>query len=419
MSTPVAYLRKSRVTLASPGEMSHDAQIAAVHELAAKHGDAEPLVLSDWSRSGRHGARRRPGYAEMIRMIEAGEASAVYSYSLSRLSRSLRDFAELVDIAQRHNVPVRLAKDTLNLTTASGRLNVNVLASVAAFEAEIAQERAQDTITARRARGDDVGSAPYGSVLQGGKLHPDPERPIAPVLDAYRQAGTYSGTARILNAMVKASGEPKPPRSDRWSAPAVRRIVNRAMPETASTDGRPGRKARHDFRLAGLLVCHCGTTLTGVRMPRRTKYGTYEYVTYKCWRGRYDAAHGRPFMVNEGQVLPWVQAEVARLRLPETIETTDDAPQREQLEAKRARVVEAFIDGLIDKAERDRRLLAIGDELDGMQAVAAVLDVPDVDWTWEPALLNRVIRSLLSRVNLGTDLRPVDAVWKLPAEYVA
>jgi DNA invertase Pin-like site-specific DNA recombinase len=410
MSTPVAYLRKSRVTLASPGELSHESQLQAVRDLAAQHGDPEPLVLSDWSRSGRHGARRRPGYAELIRMIEAGEASAVYSYSLSRLSRSLRDFATLVDIAQRHDVPIRLARDTMNLSTASGRLNVNVLASVSAFEAEIAQERARDTIAARRARGDDVGSAPYGYILRAGRLEPDPQRPVEAVLAAYRSAGTYNGAARLLNAQGAAPA----PRGARWSGEAVRRVVNRAMPETRSTDGRPGRKARRDFRLAGLLVCGCGTLMTGRHDVHRTPYGTYHYVTYRCWRSRTEADHPRPFMVNEGVLLPWVQAEVARLHVPERVELADDTAQRDAIEAKRLRIVDTYTDGIIDKAERDRRLAAIADELANLEAVTALVDVPEVDWSWEPAALNRVLRALFRRIELGPDLRPVRAEWTVP-----
>ena len=45
--------------------------------------------------------------------------------------------------------------------------------------------------------------------------------------------------------------------------------------------------------------------MTGRREPRRTKYGTYEYTSYLCWRGRYDSSHSRPYMVNERVVLPW------------------------------------------------------------------------------------------------------------------
>jgi len=410
MSIPVAYLRKSRVTLASPGELSHESQLAAVRGLAEQHGDPEPLILSDWSRSGRHGTRRRPGYAELVRMIEAGEASAVYSYSLSRLSRSLRDFAELVDIAQRHNVPVRLAKDTMNLTTASGRLNVNVLASVAAFEAEIAQERAQDTIAARRARGDAVGSAPYGSILRAGSLEPDPERPMEPVLAAYRETRSYAGAARILNA----TGAPAP-RAAKWSGQGVRRVINRALPETQS-DGTPGRKARHDFLLAGLLTCPCGTTLTGRVSQQRRSYGAkeYLYVAYICWRGRYDDAHPRPYMVNQTALLPWIKAEAARLRVPEAVEIARDDAKADALEGRRARTIEAFIDGLIDKGERDRRLAVIGDEIATIEAVTTIEDVPAIDWTRPPETINQVLRALWRQVQMGPDLRPVSAEWRVP-----
>lgn len=411
MSQPVAYLRKSRVTLASPGELSHEAQLTAVRDLAATHGDPEPVVLSDWSRSGRHGSRRRPGYAELIRMIESGEASAVYAYSLSRLSRSLRDFAELVDLANRHDVPVRLAKDTMNLTTASGRLNVNVLASVSAFEAEIAQERAQDTIAARRVRGDHVGSAPYGYLLQGGRLEPDPDRPVDVVIEAYREAGSYAGAARILNRKKAPA-----PRGDRWSGHGVRRVVNRVMPETRATDGRPGRKPRSDFLLSGLLVCPCGTTMTGRLHHQRRTYGVrdYQYVSYVCWRGRYDAEHQRPYMVNEAVIRPWVEAEVARLRVPEVVEMSPDEGRKDELEGKRTRVVEAFIEGLVDKAERDRRLSAIADDLAHLDAVVGLVKVPTIDWTWDAPTLNRVLRTILRRIELGPDLRPVGADWVVP-----
>jgi hypothetical protein len=299
----------------------------------------------------------------------------------------------------------------MNLSTASGRLNVNVLASVSAFEAEIAQERAKDTIAARRARGDDVGSAPYGFRLRAGRLEPDPDRPMDVVLDAYREAGTYAGAAKLLNRR-KATA----PRGARWSGPAVRRIINRAMPETRTTTGRPGRKPRADFLLSGLLVCPCGTTMTGRVHRQRRTYGVrdYRYVSYVCWRGRYDAAHQRPYMVNEAGVLPWVRDEVARLRVPERVEMAEDAATRDELEGKRARIVETFIEGLIDKAERDRRLSAIADELDRLEAVAGVVEVPAIDWSWDPPTLNRVLRGVFRSIRLGTDLRPVDAEWRVP-----
>ena len=73
-------------------------------------------------------------------------------------------------------------------------------------------------------------------------------------------------------------------------------------------------------------------------------------------------------MINEKAILPWVraevEAEVTRLQMPGAVELPVDVPTTDDLEAKRRRTIESFIDGLIDKAERDVRLGAIADELD-------------------------------------------------------
>ena len=83
-----AYLRKSSVH--DPRrEVSHEVQEAAVREMAARHGDngGTLVILSDWDKSGRLGADRRPGYRALLEAIDSGTATAVYSYSLSRLAR--------------------------------------------------------------------------------------------------------------------------------------------------------------------------------------------------------------------------------------------------------------------------------------------------------------------------------------------
>ncbi|MDQ3407051.1 MAG: recombinase family protein, partial [Chloroflexota bacterium] len=107
---PVAYLRKSRVTTEST--LSWQVQEEKVRELAAQHGDADDLLLlSDWNRSGRKGVNGRPGYHQLVTMIEQGQVSALYSYSLSRLSRSLSDFSRLVELCVERQVPIRLSAD--------------------------------------------------------------------------------------------------------------------------------------------------------------------------------------------------------------------------------------------------------------------------------------------------------------------
>src|SRR5450759_1121399 len=112
MRTPVAYIRKSRVIDPRAG-VSWEVQEAKVRELAATHGDngGRLLILSDWNISGRKGARSRPGYRRLLEMVKVDEASAIYSYNLARLSRSVPDLRALVALADEHGTPVRLVAD--------------------------------------------------------------------------------------------------------------------------------------------------------------------------------------------------------------------------------------------------------------------------------------------------------------------
>ncbi|HLY13559.1 MAG TPA: hypothetical protein VKR24_04360, partial [Candidatus Limnocylindrales bacterium] len=146
------------------------------------------------------------------------------------------------------------------------------------------------------------------------------------------------------------------------------------------------------------------------------KYGSYgPYISYQCYRGRYEPDHPRPYMVSERDVLPWVQAEVARLEIPATsVSMTEDPLARDRLVARRQRVIDNYEDGLIDKTERDRKLVEIGDELERTGSAERVMAVPAIDWSWDPDTINQVLRSVFDAIVLGTDLRPIRADWAVP-----
>lgn len=413
MRKPIAYLRKSRVT--SDRHVSWEVQEAEIRALAARHGDTDLDLLSDWGRSGRgEKTRLRGEYARLRAMIAADEVSVVYAYSLSRLSRSVGEYASLAELCRDHGVRVRLAKEgEFDYASVSGRFTVGILALVAQMEAEQAQERARDTITARRARGDHVGSAGYGKRLVKGRLIDDPKHDLAAVVDAYREAGSFGGAAKALNR------QSIPTKSGRaWEGTTVARILRREVPaETAVRRIEPRVRQRGSFALSRLLRCPCGTLMTGRTSTHTTKYGTYgPYVSYQCYRGRYDPKHQRPYMVSEADVLPWVQAEVARLQMPaDAVEAeAGNDTERAALVARRGRVIDNYEDGLIDKAARDAKLTEIGDALEAIETVVRVTAIPEVDWSWPPSALNDVLRAILVDVTMGTDLRPVSATWTMP-----
>jgi DNA invertase Pin-like site-specific DNA recombinase len=394
---PIGYLRKSRVT--TDRSVSWDVQEAAIRDLAGQHEQADALVLlSDWNKSGRKDGNGRPGYGRLLEMIEAGEVAALYSYSLSRLSRSLADFAKLVDICKAHGVPIRLAADRhLDFDSASGRAMINVLASFAQMEAELAQERARDTVAVRRARGDQIGPPFYGA-REG--------EDVSVVVAAFREAGSVLGAARLLNRKGVAAR-----RGGLWSTTSVHQILRRldAMPHRSGQ----GVKAAAPFLFYRLLRCRCGRVLTGVRYRNGPSAG---YVTYRCLQGRTDPDHGNPRSVPESRILPWVQAEAARLRLPhDWVEIAErDERRKLELDARRRRILDNYEDGLTDRAERDAKLGALADEMQRLDVANRVAAVPELDWTWPPAQVNAVLRALFAYIQLDEHMRPISADWLVP-----
>ena len=311
MGQAVAYLRKSKVT--SDRHVSWEVQEAQVRELASRHGHSDLQLLSDWGRSGRGDKTRlRAGYAHLKEVIAEGGIDALYSYSLSRLARSLSEYHTLVELCRDKGVVIRLCKEgEFDYGSASGRLIVNILASVAQMEAELAQERARDTVALRRSRGDHIGRPPYGFRVVDGEIKENPEQPVAPVLDAYREAGSFHGAARLLNASDLRSRH-----GGLWNDTAVRAIVRRTASEDLAPSVRatkPGTKGRGTQLLFQLLHCHCGATMTPTQ-DRVRDYGPY--ISYACWRARHDASHPRPHKVSERRLLPWVMEEASRLGRP-------------------------------------------------------------------------------------------------------
>ena len=396
-----AYLRKSSVHDPSR-ELSHEVQEAAVRALAKRHGDNGKalIILSDWDKSGRLGADKRPGYRALLDAIESGRCSAVYSYSLSRLGRSLPELARLIADCEKRKIPVRLSADSVDTSTASGRLLANVLGSVAAFEADVASERVRAAHAAKLARGEKIGTArEYGQ---------RPGEDAAAVLKAYREGGNYSAAARILNE----SG--LQPRNGRlWWASSVRAIVRRLDPSVAVQRPSRGYKAGGTgFILARLLRCPtCGTRLTGTR--DRVDGPNKGRVRYACRQGTV-TPHPR-VTISEHLILPAIQAEAAMLRTPAQVVMADDRDAAADLEARRLRILNMFEEGHIDREERERRLARVVErqaKLDAKQVVAAI---PTLEWTWTARSVNRVLRALFERIDLDPQtFQPVRFEWTVP-----
>jgi hypothetical protein len=81
---------------------------------------------------------------------------------------------------------------------------------------------------------------------------------------------------------------------------------------------------------------------------------------------------------------------------------------------RRERVLDNYVDGHIDRDDRDRQLEAINDELRRLELARHVVDVPRLDWGWDPRMINTVLWSIFEYIQLGQDLMPVSAEWLVP-----
>jgi site-specific DNA recombinase len=95
----------------------------------------------------------RPALRRLLADIEAGKIDCVVVYKVDRLSRSLLDFARLMDAFERHNVSFVSVTQQFNTATSMGRLLLNVLLSFAQFEREMISERTRDKMAAARRKG--------------------------------------------------------------------------------------------------------------------------------------------------------------------------------------------------------------------------------------------------------------------------
>ena len=117
------------------------------------------------------GTLERPALRRLLADIEQGRADVIVVYKIDRLSRSLMDFAKLVETMEAHGVTFVSVTQSFNTTTSMGRLTLNILLSFAQFEREVIGERIRDKFAASRARGMWMGGkVPLGYVVHNRKL---------------------------------------------------------------------------------------------------------------------------------------------------------------------------------------------------------------------------------------------------------
>jgi DNA invertase Pin-like site-specific DNA recombinase len=165
-----------------------------------------PTKYDDGGFSG--GTMERPALKRLLEDVANRKINTIVVYKVDRLTRSLADFAKIVEILDKNGVSFVSVTQQFNTTTSMGRLTLNVLLSFAQFEREVTGERIRDKIAASKRKGMWMGGlVPLGYALKDRKLVPDKKEAdlVSRIFDLYTRLGCVSKLAtELLREKVKS-----------------------------------------------------------------------------------------------------------------------------------------------------------------------------------------------------------------------
>ena len=237
------------------------------------------LVPDRYDDGGLSGASlERPALQALLADVRAGKINTVVVYKVDRLTRSLADFAKLVELFDQYEVSFVSITQSFNTTSSMGRLTLNVLLSFAQFEREVIGERVRDKIAASKRKGIWVGGpVPLGYRVIDKKLVVVPEEAeaVRTIFTSYLQLGSIGAASEprpmavLMTAKGAVSGSASVPSpicsrtsstSARWSieAPPIAGNMSRSSTGSCSrrcrqsslptpSRGRSGSRAHRPF----------------------------------------------------------------------------------------------------------------------------------------------------------------------------
>ena len=188
------YIRVSTEEQAIHG-LSIGAQTAALEEWAKANGHKVVGIYTDAGISARKPAAKRPELQRLLSDVQAGKGELIVFTKLDRWFRNIAEYYKVQEILERCHVDWRTIQEDYDTSTASGRLKINIMLSVAQDEADRTSERIKAIMEMKRSKGEALtGSCPFGYKIEGKKFVKDPQ--VEEALTAFFQK--YMASASML-----------------------------------------------------------------------------------------------------------------------------------------------------------------------------------------------------------------------------
>ena len=390
------YIRVSTEEQARNGLSLRD-QINTLREYAREKGYTVVGEYQDAGISARKPYKKRPALLRLLDDCRAKKIDLILFTKLDRWFRNVGNYYAVQDVLDANKVNWQAITEDYETVTASGRLKVNIMLSVAQDEADRTSERIKFTFEEKRARGESTnGKAPLGYKIVNGRPEIDPEAADA-ALDMFR---TFVATRSALAATKKLRSA--------WGVTRdvanVRRLLKNKMyignfldtecpaliPKDvwdqtqairASRGPRSPKYGTHTFLFQGLIRCaECKHAMSASMMsPKKTR----EYVYYRCHErdfGRCTHSHWireekleKYLLDNLAAIAEMQNLNLSRMEKPK--KTVDVS----KIRAKMEKLKDLYLSDLIDRDMYERDYLALKKDLEPEEAKIDVPSKVDVE----------------------------------------
>ncbi|MEN2465944.1 recombinase family protein [Ornithinibacillus sp. JPR2-1] len=364
----------------------------------------------------------RPALQKMIKDMEQKKFDVLLVYRLDRLVRNVRDLHELLETMDKYDVAFQSATEPFETKTATGRMFITIVATLAQWERETIAERVFENMLKRSETGlRNGGPAPYGYISESGKLikHPEESKWVEFIFSQYQTHGSqniakqlntmgvrtkkgeiwsdfsvrytlrnpiYSGYIRWNNESVSSGHRKKtgeevivPIEQDDFEPVITKEVWDQTQKLLEQRSHMAFRSENH-YPFSGIAICSCcGKSFTGAK--RNRKYGD-EYRFYKC-QGRFKFGICDVQTIAESSIeeeflsildLEEVEPTVKSRKVKPEMDPEKLKVQLAKINDKKKRAKELYIDGDETKDEYNERMKKLNaEEMELMK----LLDVED------------------------------------------
>lgn len=335
------YVRVSTEEQAVHG-LSIEAQTAALEDWAKANGHKVVGLYVDAGISARKPSTKRPALQRLLDDVRAGKGDMVVFTKLDRWFRSVSQYYQVQDVLEAHNVSWRAIHEDYETATASGRLKVNIMLSVAQDEADRTSERIKAINEMKRQKLEPLtGQMPYGYILEGKKIVKDPKTQKAVEIffktlletgsvsgsqqEVFEQCGIVLNYERVYRMMKSTAYYGRYFNADGMVPPYVTKQDYDKIQEARRKLVRKSPK-NHIFLFSGLIVCaECGRRMG----TRRATHSNYQY--YACPSSyRKTADCNNRVCINEKNIEQYILDTLDEKIRKKKIEYEKEAAQRKE-----------------------------------------------------------------------------------------